>query len=74
MYCYGMKCYELADLEEAKNLKKFNDDITKELKKQERPKSKPQEIFLGFKKSEVKQRKKGVLKYNKQKNNQDKWF
>ena len=45
----GMKQYELFDLEEGKNLKKFQDDVKKEMKKQEKPKTKPTEIFEGFK-------------------------
>ena len=31
-----MKYYELTDVEQGKNLKKFNDDIKKEMKKQEK--------------------------------------
>ena len=58
---YSMKYYELTDIEEGKNLKKFNDDIKKEVKKQEKPKTKPQEIFVGFKKPQIKPRKKEVL-------------
>ncbi len=65
----SLKHYELTDLEEGKNLKKFQDDINKEMKKQEKPKSKPQDIFVGFKKTPTKSRKKGVLKFNKKPSN-----
>jgi hypothetical protein len=62
---YSMKFYELSDLEQGKNLKKFNDDIKKELKKQEKPKTKPQDIFVGFKKERTKTRKNNGLRFNK---------
>jgi hypothetical protein len=63
-----MKNYELTDIEEGKNLKKFNDDVNNEMKKQEKPKTKPQDVFVGFKKPQKKQRKKGVIKFNKKEN------
>ncbi len=66
---YSMKYYELTDVEEGKNLKKFNDDIKKEVKKQEKPKSKPQDIFVGFKKPQIKPRKKGGVRFNKRSSN-----
>ncbi len=63
-----MKNYELTDVEEGQNLKKFNDDVKKEMKKQEKPKTKPQDVFVGFKKAQKTQRKKGVLRFNKKEN------
>jgi hypothetical protein len=64
---YSMKIYELSDLELGKNLKKFNDDINKELKKQEKPKTKPQDIFVGFKKEKeiIKTRKNNGIRFSK---------
>lgn len=64
-----MKYYELTDVEQGKNLKKFNDDIKKEMKKQEKPKTTPQEVFEGFKKTQQKTRKKGGLRFNRKENN-----
>ena len=67
-----MKYYELTDVEQGKNLKKFNDDIKKEMKKQEKPKTTPQEVFEGFKKTQQKTRKKGQakqLRFNRKENN-----
>jgi hypothetical protein len=45
-----MDIYELSDYEEAMNLKKFNEKIKKEMEKNKKPKSKPQNIFVNFKK------------------------
>jgi len=65
----SIKMYELHDLEEGKNLKKFNDDIKKQMKKQEKPKTKPIEIFEGFKekKSKKKVKKTNNPRFSKQK-------
>ena len=60
-----MKFYELQDVEQGKNLKKFNDDINKEVKKQQKPKTKPNEVFEGFTKKNVKHRMKGGLRFNR---------
>ncbi len=60
-----MKNYELTDIEEGKNLKKFNDDIKKEMKKQEKPKTKPQDIFVGFKKTQTKTRKNTGVRFSR---------
>ena len=62
---YSMKIYELTDLELGKNLKKFNDDINKELKKQEKPKTNPQDIFVGFKKEITKTRKNNGIRFSR---------
>lgn len=43
-----VKDYELHDYEKAMNLKEFNDKVVKEMKKQEKPKTKPQDIFVGY--------------------------
>ena len=60
--------YELNDLEVGKNLKKFHDDVKKEMKKQEKPKTKPSEIFEGFKEMKVKKKvKKNNPRFSKQK-------
>ena len=48
--------YELNDLEKGNNLKKFHDDVKKEMKKQEKPKTNPNEIFEGFKQKKNKKR------------------
>lgn len=65
---YSMKHYELTDVEEGKNLKKFNDDIKKQMKKDEKPKVKPQDVFVGFKKPQVKKRKKVLAKFTRKGN------
>tara|TARA_R100001079_G_scaffold55198_1_gene28233 strand:+ start:132 stop:362 length:231 start_codon:yes stop_codon:yes gene_type:complete len=60
--------YELDDLEQGKNLKKFQDDVKKEMKKQEKPKTKPSEIFEGFKEKKNKKKvKKNNPRFSKQK-------
>jgi hypothetical protein len=52
----ALKLYELTDKEDGLNLKKFDDKVKKEMKKQEKPKSKPSEIFEGFKDTKKKKR------------------
>ena len=44
-----MDTYELTDIEEGINLNKLNQKIKKEMEKDERPKCKPQNVFVGFK-------------------------
>ena len=47
-----MENYELTDIEEGLNLNKINEKIKKEMEKEDKkPKLKPQNIFVGFKKS-----------------------
>ena len=66
---YSLKNYELTDIEEGKNLKKFNDDINKEMKKQEKPKTKPQDVFVGFKKIQTKPRKNTGVRFSRKPSN-----
>lgn len=57
---------DLQDIETPTTLKKINDDIKKEIKKQQKEKStKPQDIFVGFKGPDIKTRKKGGLRFTR---------
>ena len=62
----ALKLYELSDKEEGLNLKKFDDKVKKEMKKQEKPKTKPQDVFEGFKDNKKKRKiKKNAPRFSK---------
>lgn len=60
-----MDCYELTDYEQANNMKKIDDLVKKEIKKQEKPKTKPEDIFVGLKKQQKKTRKNTSVRFCK---------
>ncbi len=67
---YSEKQYDLSDREIGQNFASMDKAIRKEMKKQEKPKTKPQEVFEGFKeknKTKSSQKRKPLMRFAKEK-------